>query len=136
VSPRFLSNVVLVLAGGFLVVASRVFSPDVVSWLALAIGLGVLALAGVAQLHRSRGIVQRVLDAAAGGLAIFVVVAAMAFTGTTLAWMAFAVAIGFAGLALVGLFAHEVSTERVVHSLDLSDVGRRRTAADRVPDAA
>lgn len=135
-SPRFLSNIVLALAGGFLVVASRVFAPGTVAWLALAIGLGALALAGVVQLQRSRGILQRWLDAVSGGLAIWTAVAAMAYTGSVMTWLSFADALGFVGLALAGLVAHEVSTERVVHSLEIRGAGRSHTGAERLQDAA
>ena len=33
-------------------------------------------------------------------------------------WLSFGEAIGFASLALLGLIAHELKTERVVHSFE------------------
>jgi heme exporter protein D len=34
------------------------------------------------------------------------------YTGTTLTWLSFGEGLGFVGLALIGLVAHELKTER------------------------
>jgi hypothetical protein len=51
------------------------------------------------------------------------------YTGTTLRWLSFAEAIGFVGIAIVGLVAHELSAERIVHAFEAIPVdahdGRR-----------
>lgn len=117
-NPRFSSNVVLALGGAFVVVASQAFSSGVTGWLAFALGLAVLSLLGAAQLDRSRGTIQRALDGGAGALAIWTAAASVIYTGTTLTWLSLAEALGFVAIALAGLTAHELSTERVVHALE------------------
>jgi hypothetical protein len=62
-STKYLTNAILALAGGFLVVSTQAFSTNVVSWLALAVAVAAIAIAVVAQLDRSRGLAQRLLDA-------------------------------------------------------------------------
>lgn len=124
---RFLSNVALALAGGFLVVASQVFGTSVLEWLALAMGLGALALVGAVQVDRMRGNLQRAFDILAGALGVWTVVASVVFVGSALTWLSFAEGLGFVGLALVGIFAHELSTERVVHALDVPAETRRES---------
>jgi hypothetical protein len=117
-SPRFIINIALALAGGFLVAASQAFRAGLTGWLAFAVGLGVLVVLGAAQLDRSRGSIQRALDGAAGALAIWTIVASVVFTGTTLTWLSLGEGLGFVAVALAGLVAHELSTERIVHAFE------------------
>jgi hypothetical protein len=117
-SPRFISNVTLVLAGAVVAVASQAFGAGLTGWLMFGVSLGVLALLAVVQLDRARGPVQHLLDAATGALAVWSAVASVVYSGTMLTWLSFGEALGFAGLGLVGLIAHEVRTERVVHELE------------------
>jgi hypothetical protein len=117
-SPRFISNVVLALAGTVVVAASQAFRPSVTGWLMFGVSLGALALLALVQLDRARGLVQRLLDAGTGALALWSVVASVVFTGTMLTWLSFGEAVGFIGLAVVGLIAHELKTERVVHAFE------------------
>jgi hypothetical protein len=58
------------------------------------------------------------LDAATGALALWPVVASVVYTGGTLTWLSLGEAIGFAGLAIVGLVAHELKTKRIVHQFE------------------
>jgi hypothetical protein len=117
-SPRFISNVALALAGGVVVAASQAFTPSVTGWLMFGVSLGALALLALVQLDRARGLVQRLLDAATGTLAVWSAVASVVFTGTMLTWLSFGEAVGFIALAVVGLVAHELKTERVVHAFE------------------
>lgn len=120
-SPRFISNLLLALAGALLVVASMSFSVATTEWIAFGIGLAVLAMVGIVQLDRGRGLPQRALDGLAGALGIWTVVASVIFTGVTLTWLSFGEGLGFAALALAGLVAHELSSERIVHSLAIEE---------------
>jgi Trk-type K+ transport system membrane component len=115
-SPRFTSNIVLALSGAAVVVASQAFSPHVTGWVTFGVSLGALALVAVAQLDRNRGEMQRLLDAVTGALAVWSATASVVFNGTTLTWLSFGEGIGFVGLAVLGLVAHELKTERVVHA--------------------
>jgi hypothetical protein len=40
------------------------------------------------------------------------------FSGTLMAWLTFGAAAGIVAIGVAGLIAHELSTERVVHSLE------------------
>src|SRR2546421_10923709 len=100
-SQRFISNVVLALAGAVVVVGSQAFSSNVTGWLTFGVSLGALALLAVVQRDRMRGRVQRMLDAATGALALWSAVASVVYSGTTLTRLSFAEAIGFVGLAVV-----------------------------------
>jgi hypothetical protein len=136
-SPRFITNLLVLLAGGFVVVASQSFGAGTTGWIAFGIALGILGVTAVAQRERRRGAFQTALDAMTGSLAGWPVVASVVFTGSALTWLSFADALGFVALAVVGLVAHEFSTERVVNSLAAPE--RRDatvTAADSYSAAA
>jgi hypothetical protein len=117
-SSRFISNVILGLAGVIVVVASQAFASGVTGWVMFGASLGALALLPLVQLDRARGRIQGALDLATGALALWSAVASVVFTGTALTWLSCGEAIGFASLALLGLIAHELKTERVVHSFE------------------
>ena len=117
-SERFISNVALAIAGAVVVVASQAFSSTVTGWLTFGVSLGVLALLAVVQRDRARGRLRRLLDSGIGALALWSAVASVVYTGTTLTWLSFGEAIGFVGLAVVGLVAHELKTERIVHQFE------------------
>jgi hypothetical protein len=126
-SPRFITNIALALAGGFLVVASQAFRPGLTGWLAFAIGIGVVVVVGAAQLDRSRGSLQRALDAMTAALAVWTIVASVVFTGTTLTWLSLGEALGFVAVALAGLTAHELSSERIVHAVKMMPAEARES---------
>jgi hypothetical protein len=62
-----------------------------------------------------------VLDALCGTLAVWTIVVSTVFTGDTVKWLSFGEGLGFAALALAGLIAHELSTERVVHAFAVQE---------------
>jgi len=125
-SQRFISNVALAMAGAIVVVVSQSFSPSVTGWTTFGVSLGTLAVLALVQRDRERGRVQHVLDAATGALAIWSAVAAVVYTGSTLIWLSFAEGCGFVALALVGLVAHELQTERATHVFETSGTDMRR----------
>jgi len=119
-SLKYVINLLLALAGGFLVVASRTFAANTAGWLGLGIGIFAVVLAGV--------------GAAAGGLrlrsagyavtalvGVWTIVSSSVFSGSLLGWLVFADALALVAVALADLTAHEVSTERVVHTLDVRE---------------
>jgi len=117
-NSRYLTNSALVLAGAFLVVASQAFGVSIFEWIMLGIGALAVVMAGAAVL-RSRGRVQRSLDGTIGVLGAWTVVASLVFAGATVTWLGFASGIGLVAIGLVGLTLHELSTERVVHSIEV-----------------
>lgn len=46
-SPRFITNLLFALAGGFVVVASQAFSASVTGWITFGIGLGIISVLGL-----------------------------------------------------------------------------------------
>jgi uncharacterized membrane protein SirB2 len=118
-STRFVSNLLLVLAGVVVIVATQAFAPATVAWIAFAVtGVGVLVLMAATALAPARGHVQRALDGIAAVLAAWTVVESLVFSGTTMVWLTFGAAAGIVAIGVAGLIAHELSTERVVHSLE------------------
>jgi hypothetical protein len=80
-SMRYLSNAAIALFGGFVAVTSQAFAPAVTAWLAFAIAIAILVVAGVSQLQRGRGVVQRILDGVTGLLAVGAIIASLVFVG-------------------------------------------------------
>jgi hypothetical protein len=118
-STRYLTNLALALVGGFLLVASQAFTVAIFMWLMLACGIGVIVVAAPGVMIPSRGAAQRGLDYMFSLLGIWTIVASIVFGGLTITWLGFASGAALVALALIGLTAHELSTERVVHSLDV-----------------
>ena len=110
-------------------VASQAFSFSTTAWLAFAIAIAVLVITAVAQLDRGRGLIQRTLDGVIGALAIWTIIASLAFNGAVVMWLSFAEALGFVALAFAGMTDHEVGTWRAAHGLAPS----RGEAKEREP---
>ena len=127
-NSRFITNVAMTLIGGFLVVVSLAWSPPVFMWVMFAGGIAAILLAPAAVLP-DRGLGQRGLDAALTILGAWTIVASLVFAGSTITWLGFASGCAFVALALAGLVLHEVSTERVVHSLEVSGPAARSHTA-------
>ena len=117
-SLKYLINLTIALAGGFLVVASRTFADSTAGWLALGVGVLAVVLAGAglgvaSPNRRSFGY------GVTGLLGLWTLIAGLAFTGSSQGWLVFADGLGLLVVALVELAVHEVSTERVVHMIDV-----------------
>jgi hypothetical protein len=115
---RFLSNLALTLAAAFLVVAEFAFTLGTAAWLTFALGIGFVVISGF-MLIAGRSIVQRSI----GGLGLMIgawtIVASLVFVPATVMWLGFASAVALVALGVTGLTAHELTTERVVHSLQV-----------------
>jgi hypothetical protein len=127
-SLKYIVNLLLVIAGGFLAVASRGFAASTAGWIALGIGIFAVVLtgAGLAMTRLQPSAIGYGLTAAVG---IWTIVSSLVFTGTALGWLVLADALGLAAIAIVELVVHEFSTERVVHTLVVSDSDRLQHAA-------
>jgi hypothetical protein len=118
-TSRFAIDTTAVLAGAFLTTAVFAFTAPVATWIGFGIFIGLIALGGL-------GLVldRRATGYAAHGLltavAIWSLVATLLFTGVTLHWLVFAGAVAAVVLAVADLVAHEVTTERVVHQLEVT----------------
>lgn len=127
-STRYLTNIVLALIGGFLLVTSQAFGVATFMWLMLASGIAMIVVAAPGVTIASRGDVQRGLDSVLSLLGIWTIVASMAFGGAAVTWLGFASGAALLALALVGLTMHELSTERIVHSLEVRSPAEREHA--------
>lgn len=115
---HFISRLVLLLVAGFLVVASQVWTGDTLQWLFL--GGGVAMILGAAADAMRPEIVQRALDGLIVLLGAWTVIAAFIFEGNDLKWWSFASACALAALSVIGLWLHEMYTEKVVHELKVT----------------
>jgi hypothetical protein len=127
-SSRYLTNIGLAIMGGFLVVASQVWSPSVFMWLMFGGGVVAVTLAASIAL-RGRGLSQRALDGIIGVLGAWTIVASLVFGGTVVTWLGFASGAAFVALAVTGLTLHELITERVVHSFEVRAPAQERELA-------
>lgn len=136
-STRYLTNLTMVIAAGFLVVATQAsFSASTVAWLTFAIAAGLTPV-GLYMLASRSTIAQRAIGAAASVLGAWTIVASLVFLPATVVSLGFASALAFVALGVVGLTAHELTTERVVHSLDVDQPETSRRPLDaRQPVAA
>lgn len=115
-SSRYLSNLALVLGAGFLLVATQAFAPITVAWLTFAIAIGAALVSIPAMLGRTS---DRVLGGLVGVLSAWTIVASLVFAPATVLWLGFASAIAYVAFGVGGLTIHELTTERVVHSLEV-----------------
>lgn len=122
-SLRFALDNLFVLGAAFLAVSVMAFSATVAGWLAFGVstGLAVLAAASMASAHRTG---QRIGHGVAGLVALWSLIAALIFTGSALTWLVLADATALGVVALADLTAHEVSTENVVHRLEVTGTAR------------
>lgn len=125
-SIRYLSNLTIGILAGFLVAATQAFADTPVKWLGFALASAATVI-GLGMLAANRDALQRAVGGATAILGAWTVVASLVFGLATVATLVFASALGFAALALIGLTAHELRTERVVHSLELGDERERET---------
>jgi sugar phosphate permease len=124
-STKYLSNLTLIIAGAFLVVATQGFSLPVSTSLIFAMSIG-FTVVGMGMLIGRPNVAQRVIGSLTGLLGVWTIVASSVFAPTTVLWLGFAAAIAFVILGIAGLTAHELTTERVVHSLAVEREPRSR----------
>lgn len=114
---RYISWLAVGSAAVFLLVAQASYPPVTVAWLAFAISAATLVVsAGIAYSCRKH-IASLVTALVVAGVSGWTVVASLVFSPSTVQDLAFAGALAIAGLAGVGLTAHELSHERVGQSL-------------------
>ncbi len=129
-STRYLTNLILMLIGGALVVVSQAFSVGLFMWVMLGVGIATILLSAPGVAIPSRGSTQRGLDYLFTLLGAWTIIASAVFAGAAVTWLGFASGIGLVALAVAGLTAHELSTERVVHSLAVPEHREREREHD------
>jgi hypothetical protein len=118
---RYLSYMSLGVIAAFLVVATYAFDASTV--VALALGLGIVMLlvsAGIAVRYR-KDLPSLAVGAAIAVVSAWTVLASLVFSNGTVEDLTFASAIAIGALSVLGLTAHELSAERVVHSLEVRE---------------
>jgi hypothetical protein len=115
------------LGGGFLVVAMFAFAVTTAVWLGFAISIP-LVLFGAAMAYsatRGTGSGERIGVTTLGTLTFLVacwtIIASLVFVPTTARWLIFASACAHVALSMASLVIREVTTERVVHHLEVGD---------------
>jgi hypothetical protein len=118
-SSRFALDILFVIGGAFLAVAAMSFGASVAGWVAFGVttGLAVLAAASMV-VARKTG--HWAGHATVGLIALWSLIAALAFSGTVLTWLVFADAIALGVAALADLTANEIREESVVHRLEVT----------------
>jgi cytochrome b len=119
-SSRFILDSLFVVAAAFLTVASMAWSSGTAGWTAFGVSAGVTVLAAASAVLAKKSS-RRIGHGLLGVFALWSLIAALAFSGTTLTWLVFADAIALGVLALADLAVHEATTERIVHSLEVSN---------------
>ena len=127
-SSRFAVDNLFVIGGAFLAVSAMAFSAAVAGWLAFGVSTGLAVLAGVSAVA-ARRTGQRIGHGLLAIVGLWSLIAALIFSGTVLTWLVLADAIALGVLALADLAVHEVTTESVVHRLEVTESG----AASDVP---
>ena len=122
-SSRFLLDSLFVVAGAFLTVAAMAWSAGTAGWTAFGVSAGITILAAASAAVAKKGS-RRLGHGLLGLVALWSVVAALSFSGAALTWLVFADAIAVGVLALADLAAHEATTERIVHQLEVRDPSR------------
>ncbi len=115
------------LAGGFLVVAVFAFTAVVAVWLGFAISIP-LALFGLAMAYSAARAMRSgertgvaVLGILTWAIATWTIVATLVFPTAAARWLVFASACAHVALSMASLVIREVTTERVVHHLEVSE---------------
>ena len=133
-SPRFALDTLFVIGGAFLAVIALPFAAPVAGWTGFGVFTGLAAIALASSLF-GHGAVRKASHGILGLVAIWSLIATLLFTGPALTWLVLAGGIALALIALADLAAHEVTTENVVHRLEVtgdtrgSDLANGRVAA-------
>lgn len=127
-SSRFLLDSLFVVAGAFLTVASMAWAAGTAGWTAFGVSAGVTVLAA-ASAALGKKASRRIGHGVLGLVGLWSLIAALVFSGPALTWLVFADAIAVGVLALADLAAHEATTERIVHQLEVRDL----SSASRIP---
>ena len=115
---RYASYLLTALVAGFIVVVTQAFAPSTAAW--IAFGAGVFFIAAAFGQATWTTLPHRVVHFGTLVLGVLIVIESLLASGSAVQWLSFAGALGVLALSLIGLTIHELSTERVVHSLEVS----------------
>jgi uncharacterized membrane protein len=140
---RFLSLLSLGIAAAFLVVATAVYPLSTVVELSLGVGIGMLVVSLAIADHYRDHLPSLIVGISSAIVSVWMIVSSQVFSRPTVDDLTFASALVLGALAAIGLTAHELSAERVVHSVDAgadrsatAPAGEHAAAHDGLPTAA
>jgi FtsH-binding integral membrane protein len=132
---RYLSYLTLGVVAAFLVVATFAFDAPTVVALAFGLGIAMLVVStGLAVRYRN-DVPSLVIGAAIAAVSAWTILASLVFSNGTVDDLTFASALAISALSVLGLTAHELGAERVVHSLEVRE-RRSESAPGGQPIAA
>lgn len=120
IHSRFASNLLVAAGGVFLALVSRIWATGTIEWIGVGIGLGALLIGLYAAAMTARGTVERGVDLLIALLGAWTIASSFIYSGATRLDFALWEGVGLALLGAVGLIAHEQTTERVVHELEVT----------------
>jgi hypothetical protein len=134
---RFFMTLALAAGAGFLVVETQGFSPGPAAWIGFGVGSALTVMCAALLIESGRrhyGPAWLAIPALGLVIAGWDVVSSLVFADPTAKWLVFANGCGLVAMALAGLIVHELSTERVVHSLEIGEgaLGERTERRERV----
>ena len=116
---RFFSWLALGIAAAFLIVASTAFALADIAAVSLGVGVGML-VASLFVAYRYRNDVPSLVTGSVAALvSAWTIVASQVYSFATVQNLTLAEGVAISALAIIGLTAHELSTERVVHELSV-----------------
>jgi uncharacterized membrane protein len=128
---RYFAYLLLGLGAAFLVVASQSFVLFDIANVSLGVGIGMLAVSLLIAFRFRRHVPSLVTGLAAAIVSSWVIVSSQVFSLSVVQDLTFAGALGIVGLTIIGLTAHELSTERVVHSLQPARESERASQSEQ-----
>ena len=115
------------LGGGFLVVAVFAFAAATAAWLGFAVSIPLVLFGLAISYSAARGVGGgerfgvTVLGALTFVIASWTIVASLVFAPSTARWLIFASACAHVALSMASLVIREITTERVVHHLEIGE---------------
>lgn len=138
IHSRFAGNMLVVAGGVFLAIVSRIWATGTIEWIGVGIGLGALLIGLYSAAMTARGMFERGVDGLIALLGAWTIASSFIYSGATRLDFALWEGVGLALLGAIGLIAHEQTTERVVHELEVTHRAEVEEGAAqmRTPEAA
>jgi hypothetical protein len=130
---RYISYLSLGVAAAFLVVATYAFSLSTIAALSIGVGVAMLAVSLSVAVRYRNDLPSLAVSGAIAAVSAWTIVASQVFAQSTVDDLTFASALAVGALAAIGLTAHELDTERVVHKLEVHEgQGERSPKRERI----
>lgn len=118
-SSRYALDLLFIVGGAALAVVAMGFAAPTAGWIGFGVFVGLMIIAAGSAIA-SRSTSRKIGHGLIGLVALWSLIATLTFSGVALTWLIFASAIFLGVCALGDLTAHEVTTENVVHRLEVT----------------